>query len=384
VSDFRQFIAEHESAGDDSTTDWLSPAEVLRLSPIAKARFSTGLPMLDTATGGGVPTGSVVVYQGEPDGGKTGLALQLGLKWAIEQDIVLSCYLPDGGREAASLRIGGYLGLDVKKLDARDQDEIGILDGMLADRRIFLPDPWREDTSLTRFRAHAESICADLPHVYIVDSAQESAPEDARDEHLGVKAVMQWAARIATSSSIPSIVLLTSQISVAAFGAKKPSDNRRAIAAAYGSVKVGFLAHLIVHLTGDPGRGPDYGRMEVIKSKMGVKKPPAAGLRVLDDGTGRLAEIDAGILVEQRDERKSRAEVEASLRMQKPIENAINSKKPRKGYPGLTGNQLTRACGVGRSNLVFWRAIRALTEGQSWLEEIEGPNRSTCYRRKQP
>jgi|GEM_PF-6529707 len=291
---------------------WLRAGEVLQASPLPKARFKTGIPALDEASRGGLPTGAVVVFQGEPDAGKTGLALQIALKIAMDQDVVVVIYAPDGGRENAEIRLGALLGFNATKLEERDAGEIDALREKLADRRIYFPDHSREDTTFASIVSDGQKIEPELPHLYLVDSIQEcraTEDSDELDERRRVVEIMREMQKV-TTATVPTLCLACSQTNTASFANRKPKDRTRPIAAGAESGKIAFLSSLIVHLDGDPSPkgAPDFGRAQIVKSKLGGSKP-TFGLK-LDQRTTELQEIDAAIVEQDRTEQKEREETD--------------------------------------------------------------------------
>jgi len=146
----------------------------------------------------------------------------------------------------------------------------------------------------------------------VFDSLQEcraNEDADALDERHRVIANVR-AIRKATAGRVPSLVFACSQVNAASFAPRKARDRSRPIAAGAESGKIGFFSSLIVHLEGDPSKGPEYGRASVVKSKLGGEKP-VFGLR-LDPTTTRLYEIDAAT-VEHEETQQAERKLEQDL-----------------------------------------------------------------------
>lgn len=286
---------------------WRKPSEVLDAIPHPKFKFPTGFPSIDVACRGGLPTGCVVVLVGWPDAGKTGLGTQIALDIATKNDVVVVLFTPDGGQEATAIRIGGLLELSQDLLEARDPDEKQRLAELLHEHRIFIVDDALDGMVFERVVADAERFRPDLPHVYLIDSAQEClATDDADDldERHRVIALMRKAHSTVEANPIPSLAIVTSQVSGQAFTPARKSDRTAPIGAPAESKKISFLSHLMISLEGDPAKEPDFGRGAVVKSKLRGPKP-SFGLRV-DPATSRLSEIDAVTVEQAQEDRKSR------------------------------------------------------------------------------
>jgi len=281
---------------------WLSPAGVLRGSPLPKARFKSTITALNLASRGGHPTGALTVVQGPPDGGKTGLALQEALEIAVSFEVVTVIYTPDQGREWTAIRIGALLGLDAQKLEGRDEAEIAKLDELLRERKIFLPDDSDERQTVEAVIATAERISPELTHILVLDSLQE-ARANSRTEEGGERdrtvANVRACQKATKSPRVSWLVLATSQTTKAS-AARDPKNRPPEVLAGAESAKIGFAAQLVIHLDGDPAQGPGFGRGRVVKNKLGGPKP-SFGLR-LDPATTRLHEIDSAEADRQRGE----------------------------------------------------------------------------------
>jgi hypothetical protein len=308
---------------------WRTPAEILDTIPQPKFRFKTGIPSIDKAGREGLPTGIVVVLAGWPDAGKTGLGTQIVVEIAIHYEVVTVLFTPDGGREATAIRIGGLLGLDQDKLEARDLHEKEMLASELRDRRIFIVDDSLEGMAFDRIVADAEKYRPDLPHLYLIDSAQEclaSEKADELDERHRVIALMRTVYRTVEANRIPSLAIVTSQVAGAAFTPSKRADRMVPIGAPAESKKISFLSHLIVSLEGDPSREPDFGIATVVKSKLRGPKPKF-GLRA-DPKTSRLSEIDAVTVEEAKEARKARRLEERVAKLADEIEALLRKSGP--------------------------------------------------------
>jgi hypothetical protein len=359
---------------------WRTPAQTLDAFPPPRAYFLTGLPAVDRATRGrGLPTGKLVVIQGEPESGKTGLAVQVAVKIGIDYNVPVWIYASDGGEEATAVRVGGLLGFDTDKLEARDPEEKGRLAEALSDRRIFIVSDSNECANLEVVVQKAEAIDPGTPHVLAVDSIQETPPRAVREASERDTVILS--ARIlrrARQSKVPWLILCTSEVVKSAFSAKKESQRSRKIAAGAESSKIGYVASMVIHLSGDPSVAPGYGTAEIVKNKIGGLKL-RFGLR-LEEKTLALREIDC--IVRAEEDAAARKAVEDADRMatEGRILAAIDRTPVPEGYPGVTQTVLVRACKVSRENLTFHAALAQLLADRK-LESVSGPRNSLCYRR---
>lgn len=297
------------------------PAEVLAEIPLPKARLATGFPAIDKASRGGLPTGSLTVIQGGPDAGKTGMAIQVPIHMALhvteDERAIAFFYMPDCGREVTAVRIGALLGFSTEALEQRDKKEVGAFDRALSDRGVFIFDDSLEELNLERAIAEAEKVKPELPHVLVTDSIQEAVPsEEVNDERARVIANVRTLRR-AKNSRVPWILIATSEIIKSAYSSKRHSDDGAPIAAGSESAKIGYSANLMIHLTGDPAVGPDYGSARVVKNKLGGPKE-AFGLR-LDPATLKLHELDRQAVEDAKTETAERQTRQADATMDDAI-----------------------------------------------------------------
>ena len=344
---------------NDVPKGWRTPAEVLEALPAPKFRFKTRIPSLNKAGREGLPTGIVVVLAGWPDAGKTGLGTEIVVDIAIDYDVVAVLFTPDGGQEATAIRCGGLVGLDQDKLEARDPDERAALASKLRDRRIFIVDDSQEGMVFERIVSDAEKFRPDLPHIYLLDSAQEclaTEKADELDERHRAIALMRVVYRTVEANPIPSLAIVTSQVSGQAFAPGRRSDRTAPIGAPAESKKISFLSHLIVSLEGDPGREPEFGRAAVVKSKLRGPKPSFT-LKV-DARTSRLEEIDAVNVADVKEQTKAQTAKTRVNRIADRIETLL-----LKSGPLMTGDIQERVTG-DKSDI------------KSALDALEGDNRA--------
>jgi hypothetical protein len=358
--------------------------------PQPKFRFATGIPALDAASRGGFPTGTVVVFSGWPDAGKTGLGTQIVTDIALHYEVVAVLFTPDGGQESTAIRIGGLLGLDQDKLEARDPEEKAKLEEKLRDRRIFIIDDSLEGMALDRIVSDAEKFRPDLPHVYFLDSAQEclaTEKADELDERHRVIALVRAVYSTVKANPIPSLAIVTSQVSGQAFAPGKRSDRTNPLGAPAESKKISYLSHLMVSLEGDPSQEPEFGRAKVVKSKLRGTKP-SFRLQV-DPKTSRLSEVDPATITRAKEEARAKAQ-EARL---SAITDRICARLQKSG-PLLTGEIQDRVIGdkgdikktldaLEAQGRVEWEPTGQTGRGRRWrLVAHEGREGVSCEKDK--
>jgi hypothetical protein len=299
-------------AGDCIPTNFEMPVTTLYRTMKPRPRFGTGFATIDAATRGGLPTGTLVTVQGPPEAGKTGFLIQVATTIAIEHDAVTIIFPPDGGSEAAALRIGAVLGLDPEKLEAQDLDEMNRLNDLLADRRLFIANYASEEYTLKATVEAARNISPNLPHILVVDTAQEArAGEDAEQlsERDRTIAVMRLAQNLVTVSYPEWLALIASQTTKAGFGSGRGRDRVSPMGAGADTAKVAFLSNVLIHLDGDPAIAPDFARARFIKNKLGRIKPEL--LLRFAPGTLRLEEVARAEVEAGRDQAKTEARDQA-------------------------------------------------------------------------
>lgn len=351
---------------------WRTPTAVLDAIPQPKARFSVSIPSLNEATVGGIPTGRLFVVQGEPDSGKTGLAIQIGVEIGMRHDALVLIYAADGGESAAAVRVGGLLGLSIEKLDIRDDLEKEKLAEQLANRRIYIVEDSHEDATIENVIEEAEKLDPDVAHVLVVDSIQETPPgsDNGTSERDTVNATVRLLRR-AKQSAVAWTIIATSEVVKWAFASKRASDRSRQIAAGSDSAKIGYAADLVVHLSGDPGLEPEFGCAKVVKNKLGGGKPSFA--LKLDRESLRLSEIDLTSLDEDRDKRRAAAR-------EKDLESlAEKAWRHLKKHGPTNESDLRDALEV---QLVRLRA--ALAEHAERFSKTKGPRNANVYSAVEP
>jgi hypothetical protein len=373
---------ETDLALQDAEADalWRRPADTLRAFPAPKARFMTPWPSLNKATRGrGIPTNAVVVVQGETDAGKTSMALQFAVHLAQEYGAKVWIYSPDGGEVSTAVRAGGLLGFDLDRLENRDPEEIVRLEQAMRDLHINIVTDSSELANLELVIKEAEEISPDTPHILALDSVQETPPSaEAQPSERDAVIANVRLLRKARQSKVPWLVIATSEIVKSAFSAKKDALRSRKIAAGSETGKIGYLATVVIHLSGNPAVGPNYGRADVVKNKLGPKL--SYGLKV-QEATLALSEIDYAAGAEEDSEKAKAIEDADRMAMERKVLAAIDSDKPRAGYPGISEAKLVKACGVSRRNTKLWAAVDSL-KCATVIEELPGRNDSTCYRRR--
>lgn len=178
----------------------LTPAERVRklvgLGPLV--RLATGIPTLDRACRGGLPTRRLVVYGGAPGAGKTTLATGQGWRWA-KSGTPVAMLAVDEGPEGVLMRIAQLEGLPAERIEERDEETLEALAEKLDAAELVLVDADDAAGSVEGTAMLLAARAAGKPAVLIVDSIQTvraAGTEDADSPRARVDCVMRalkWA-----------------------------------------------------------------------------------------------------------------------------------------------------------------------------------------------
>ncbi len=347
--------------------DWLKPGDGLAANPLPMARIVTGFPTLDTATRGGVPTGSATLTLGAPDTGKTGLAMTVA-DAGERQGFVVIHVCPDGGREAAEIRWAQMMGFNRDKLEERDPEELARFRGAFATRNIYLPDPDLLDglvpvNTLANIIETARSTFADVKVLLLVDSVQTVKPDaEPRDgPRMRLEAVLGL---IEVATNIPGwLIVATSQTNRASRRHKNEDENSDPMTAGMESGAIEHVFELMLFLDGDSAQ-PEGVRIRVTKNKPGSGRKPIFRLR-WDRDRASFSEMDAQILEQQTIDM-----VEKQAAARRGTLLAAITKEP-----GLSTGRVIKACraaGLEARDSDLVRDLQALKRAGLVLEAQKG------------
>lgn len=273
---------------------------------------ATGFPTLDEITRGGLLARRLHVIAGEPDAGKTALALQVALHAARARVAVL-WYAVDEPRDGIEDRIGQAHGLSLEDLEAGNPQAIAYLAEVLrglphlqivdqAQDRLVLED------AAEMLRALQRKLGAD-DAMLVLDSLQTTraraalGPQAPRGEREKLELVTGIARDIAFAGPL---VLATSEVGRSAYRARNAKDRSAEMAAAKGSGAIEFYATFFGVLS-RIGKGEHAGdiRLGYPKNKRGLEARGALRLEYDRDrctytDRGRLDEDDAPIASEKQ------------------------------------------------------------------------------------
>jgi len=142
------------------------------VSDLAKSqgivRLATGIPTLDGAMRGGIPSRRLVVFGGAPGAGKTSVVTRLGYQWA-RGGFTVGMLCADEGPEGIVDRVSLYESSRRDLLEAGDADEWARLGAAVQGLPLIL-DPG--DMTIEGMAALVRERAGDAPAVLIVDSIQ--------------------------------------------------------------------------------------------------------------------------------------------------------------------------------------------------------------------
>jgi Mrp family chromosome partitioning ATPase len=198
----------------------------------ALPRMPTGLPTLDRDTSGGLRPGLHVVG-GAPSAGKTTLAIQLAIRWALA-GYPVSILAYDQKPHGLIMRIGQILGFNRDLLSVGDLDEVARVKEALAPlaNTLSIYNALAERTVVSSATSYllAKAAAIGKTGVLMVDSAQRARTgddrQDTREAKARVDAVMH---ELSVSASNDLLVLCTSEVNR---GFYRDTDKRQVTAMA--------------------------------------------------------------------------------------------------------------------------------------------------------
>lgn len=251
---------------------WLTPADRARKLGKTGVRLPPSLPTLDKATRGGLRTKKVVVLGGAPGAGKTTLAVQQGLAWAMA-GVHVAIAAADEEADGLLIRVGQNLGFHREDLE----DGIPEAKELLAERleelvpTLLLVDQDEENVALEAVSLELKRRAAGAPSVLIVDSIQTVrtiASVQADGPRARVDAVV--AAMKHSAKADEHLVLATCELSRGAY--RKADDRIEDMAAFKESGGIEYGVSLAMVLRSVP-EGDGTVDVSMPKNRMGQKLP---------------------------------------------------------------------------------------------------------------
>jgi replicative DNA helicase len=393
VEEARNGLADLEVAAQ-ANAEWVSGAEVLRDSPLRNApRVKTGLARLDSATGGGLPIGSVLVLSGAPGSGKTTLGIQFSRAAREQLGAHVVGFFGDEGLEAAAVRLGQQIGLQREDLEAGVENSLTTLQTYTA------AGDGEEPRGPFEFISPEEGLRATLAKirqirragekraiVLVLDNLQgcnfeledRNGSGQPAPERLRLAAAMAELRKAARELAI--LVIVVSEASRGAYASKDPEKQTSALASGAETRAIEYRSDVVIHLS---EKSEGVVRAEVAKNRPGGGQKPRLSLGH-DRQRATYREIDTPAAEQERDEKKGRRRLAASEAAQKKLHAAMEKCLPRalkKHLPGVSKNKLAIESGLKRGGEAFEDGIHALTEGQGkWDGPLDGPRGGDYYR----
>lgn len=258
----------------------------------------TGIPALDAMTGGGFVLGSRVFCNGAPNAGKTALAIQLADHF-LSLGIVVGFLGVDEEASDLAMRFLQRRGFSRQACEQRDPLTLEAARKAFERLPVRLFDPSMSieaaAVALHRFACSRHPGVDRPPCVLFVDSVQTARSEGESDDDTGYRAVTRRVAAIrAAASRYRMLVFATSEMSRAAYKAKRVEDQVTDMASGKESGAIEFSARVLLALRSVP-LDADHVELRVAKNKHGPDhRPEEDGIFLrLDRARQTLAE-DAG------------------------------------------------------------------------------------------
>lgn len=282
-------LVEHGDAGPEVLT---LEQHALSIRPSGERR-RTGFPTMDQAFRGGVPDGSLLMFNGAPGSGKTAFATVLGDRWEREGCAVLY-YAADQHPDGILVRLAQLAGFSREAFEApgRPGEAVRADFARGARGRLFTCfDPFGELVPRTLEQAirALERMAGDRPRVLIVDSLQTAPCESAsliespRARVDAVIAVLKAAARRGAT------VITLSEAHRGTYGAKSKTQQSKGIASGKESSGIEFQADALLYFAAVEGE-PNLIDVEISKNSRFGDGTPDVRLS-LDRGSHRLIEV---------------------------------------------------------------------------------------------
>jgi KaiC/GvpD/RAD55 family RecA-like ATPase len=245
--------------------------EILLAMDVSATRLSTGLPSLDAATNG-LPAKKLIVVQGGPGAGKTGLSLQLGVTaaahgWAVA---VLAADEDDAG---LVVRVAQMIGFDRHALESKDGHPIRVEAAAKLDDRlpILVVDADIHGATVESVSEELVRRRGERPSMLIIDSIQEAraaGSDDAESPRLRVNAVLKTIKR--ETKLHGHLTIAISEVSRGRYAAKDKNERTNALAGGKesGGIEYGCAVLMDLSTVADEVGMID---VEIAKNRLGEK-----------------------------------------------------------------------------------------------------------------
>jgi archaellum biogenesis ATPase FlaH len=333
-----------------------TPAEVLARSTTERLRLGTGFPTLDDVTGGGIPTGRVVVIGGKPGSGKTAWAKVIA-EAAMRGGTSRVGVIPrDGGQRDFADRLAATGSITEDDLPQALSDGRILLQ---SDEQASVLDLVRE---MIERRQHSPSYVK--LEVLIADSIQTIA-EDApgTDVRLRNNAVVRELTQAARREDM--IVFATARFNRESYRSRNRGHAPEDIASFLETSDIEYCGDLIIALHGDPDT---FIEAKIIKNRLGTGQKKTFNLKY-ERETCALRELSPAEWASLQPMVQAARGVEAQRGLASTIEAALAS-GPK--------NQNALYSAVGGGSRAFRAALDSLVAAGRILR-TPGERRSFIY-----
>jgi KaiC/GvpD/RAD55 family RecA-like ATPase len=240
-------------------------------------RLPTGIKALDDMTGGGLVLGSRVYMVGAPNAGKTALMMQLADVFAMRGIPVGVLGIDEEASDLATRQLQRR-GFSRESCERRDPLTLEAARAAFASlpMRLFDPSMAIEEAAVALHRFACERFPGvdRPPCVLFIDSVQVARCMGEKDDENTYRAVTRRVAAIrAAASRYRMLVVATSEMSRAAYKAKRVEDQVTDMASAKESGAIEFSARVLLALRSVP-LDSDHVELRVAKNKHGRDHRP--------------------------------------------------------------------------------------------------------------
>lgn len=324
---------------------WQGAHRFLKDRPVPPDRYSTGIPSLDDAFGGGLWPISLFTVQGAPGAGKSSLGVQLAARLAKTHGCKVYLLTPDEGTRSACVRLGQAAGIDRDELERTTEDALTQLAEAYAPGSVNLVDADAPEAVIETFleQIAEEHAPTDPPPVLYADSIQ-TIRTDLDDSFDGSRERIDYVMDLIKSSTreIPMIGLLVSHVNRPTFAAKDEKQRIDPLAGAAESITITRDSDIVLHLEGDLHT---VVRASLRKNRLHRGAKPVFRLRY-DIPRGGFLEGDDVTELEQKDRAKELAHEKTVQKLAAGIEDAL-----RKSESRLSFRQLAEIVGGKQANV---------------------------------
>lgn len=328
-------------------------------------RLPTGIPTLDRFTRGGLPMKHVIIVNGAPGAGKTGVVSQWAWQWARSTPLHVLFLAYDQGADPILVRVGQNEHFERDALEQSHHADHGQSIDLLAQALDRTPnyhcvDGIDEGWTIERASRYLLELGKGEPGILVVDSVQKAKTitntEDV-EERIGIKNVCEALKQVARSDG--HLVVATSEVNRGAYKNRDHSQNSDELAAGSGSSSIEYAADLLLFMRSVKAEGA-FVDVSVPKSRIGA--PESFRLQITFS-TAKFNEVGVPEESEEKSEEIDRAKVDA---MRERIAAVV-----REAKTPITSQKLLRNLCRGKT-VVFHQALHELLQEDKVVRKKEG------------